>query len=356
MRGRKPALIMALLPVAGVLATAASSASAREPTVAAKNGRIAFRRYLDVAKTTSAIFTVASDGTGARQVTHPPRGIDDRRPDWSPNGAKIAFERKRPCPAGGPKNGLNNTCDLVYTTKQSGKGLRSLVACRFEATASAGKLPGDCVGVDDPAWSPDGSRIAFQYNLSDGAYSGSLNLNAGIWVVNANGTGLRQVTQRSPGTAWDFGPSWSPDGGKLAFVRADLRRQADAVFTVDVDGSGERQVTPWELNGGDRTDWSRDGEWILFRAERGDGSSNLYKVHPDGSGLVNLTNEGPTGYHYLSASFSPDGLRIATARTPGVGPEGAADVVTMNADGSGVRSVTKTRLWDSAADWGPRSR
>jgi Tol biopolymer transport system component len=84
----------------------------------------------------------------------------------------------------------------------------------------------------------------------------------------------------------------------------------------------------------------------------GDGSSNLYKAHPDGSGLTNLTNQGPDGYQYLSSGFSPDGTGIVSARTPGTGPEGAADVVVMNTDGSNVTPVTRTRLWDSGADWG----
>jgi dipeptidyl aminopeptidase/acylaminoacyl peptidase len=169
---------------------------------AAVNGRIAFRRYLDVGKTTSAIFGVNPDGTQERQVTHPPHGADDRRPDWSPGGARIAFERKLPCPAGGAKDGLENTCDLVYTVNRDGKGLKQLVACGFDANAA---FPGNCVGVDDPAWSPNGLQIAFQYNLVDHAYAGSEGVDGGIWVVAANGRGLRQVTQRTPGTAWDFG-------------------------------------------------------------------------------------------------------------------------------------------------------
>jgi Tol biopolymer transport system component len=146
-------------------------------------------------------------------------------------------------------------------------------------------------------------------------------------------------------------PSWSPDGRRLAFVRVDLQREADAIFTVHVDGTNETQLTPWELNGGDRTDWSRDGRWILFRAQAR-GSSNLYKVHPDGTELTDLTNQAADGYQYLSASFSPDGTRIVTSRTPGAGPEGAADLVVMSADGTGARRITKTRLWESGADWG----
>lgn len=341
-----------LLICAAVFAAAAfvDQTLAAHATAPADNGRIAFRRYLDIDKTTSAIFTVDPNGKRERQVTHPGQGVDDRRPDWSPNAARIAFERKLPCPAGGLKDGLNNTCDVVYTVKPDGTGLKRLVACGFHASAV---FPGNCVGVDDPAWSPDGSKLAFQYNLVDPAYTGSLGVNGGLWIVKANGTGLRQVTQRTPGSAWDFGVQWSPDGRKLAFVRADLVSGADAVFTVNVDGGGESQVTPWALGAGDRTDWSPDGQWLLFRVQSADGASNLYRAHSDGSGLTNLTNQSPDGYQYLSASFSPDGRMITTARTPGTGPEGAADVVVMNADGSQARAVMKTRLWESAADWGP---
>jgi Tol biopolymer transport system component len=345
-RWRLAPIILAALVGIGLIAAGAHA------TFSGKNGRIVFRRFLDVERTTSALFTVNPDGTKERQLTHPPAGVDDREPDWAPNGAKIAFERKLPCPAGGPKDGLNNTCDLVYTVKRNGKGLRSLVPCRFKVGSATGTPGTDCVGVDDPAWSRDGSRMAFQNNLVNAAYSGSLGVDAGIWIVRSNGTGLRQVTQRTPGTSWDWGPQWSPDGRTLAFVRTDLARDADAVFTANIDGTGEVQVTPWELGGGDHPDWSPDGRWLLFRVVAADGSSNVYKAHPDGTGLTNLTNEGADGHHYLSSSFSPNGMQITTARTPGNGPEGAADVVVMNADGSNIRSVTTSRLWDSGADWG----
>jgi dipeptidyl aminopeptidase/acylaminoacyl peptidase len=201
---KQPGRRSALLLVSAVAVTVAliGSAPPAQATAPGMSGRIAFRRYLDVAKTTSAIFTVNPDGTKARQVTHPPAGVDDRRPDWSPKGKRIAFERKLPCPAGGPKDGLNNTCDLVYTVKANGRGLKALAPCGFDASAP---YPANCVGEDDPAFSPDGAKIVFQYNLVDQAYAGSLGVDGGLWIVTANGTGLHQVTQRTPGSFWDSG-------------------------------------------------------------------------------------------------------------------------------------------------------
>jgi Tol biopolymer transport system component len=346
----------ALLIVSAICATATliGTETLAQATPPGKNGRIVFRRYLDVAKTRGALFTVNPDGSNAKQVTRPGPGVIDQEPDWSSTG-RLAFVRKVPCPAGGSRDGMNNTCDRVETVNANGKGIRSLVPCSFKVDpTSMSSQPGvDCVGVGDPAWSPDGSKLAFQYNLVDRSYTGSLNVDGGIWVVGADGSGLHQVTQRTPGTAWDFGPQWSPDGSKLVFYRADLKTQADAVFTASADGTGEFQVTPWELGAGDHPDWSPDGRWLLFRAQPRDGSSNVYRAHPDGTGLTNLTKQPANGRQYLSSSFSPDGAKIVTARTPGAGPEGAADLVVMNSNGSKAHAITKTRLWESAADWGP---
>src|SRR5919201_1947374 len=336
---RKSIAVLAMLATLGTAATAAWA------TAPGKNGQLVFRRYLDAGRTTGALFTANPDGSKVRQLTHPAKGVIDQQPDWSPNGKKLAFERKVPCPAGGPRNGLDNTCDLVYTVGRSGKALKALVPCDFAD---------HCHGVNSPAWSPDGTKLAFRYGFSNSEFVDSFNYSAGIWIVNARGGRLRQVTQLTPGSSFDSDPQWSPDGKRLVFVRDDLKEQASAVLTVGLDRTSLQQVTPWNLNGGDGPDWSPNVAWILFRAQPSDGSSNIYKVRPDGTGLTNLTKQPPNGLHYLSSSFSPDGLMIVTARTPGTGPNGAADVVVMNANGSHVRAVIKSPLWESAADWGPR--
>jgi TolB protein len=338
----------------GVLAVLTVLAAATTTTTWAitpvERGKIVFRRYLDAGRTTGALFTIRPDGTGVKQVTRPRRGVIDQYPDWSPNGQRLVFHRMVPCTPGGSRDGLDGTCDRIYTVRPDGKGLTPLVPCAFDASRP---YPDSCVGAHTPAWSADGSKIAFSYSLVNRDYVGSFNLQRAIWIVNADGTDRRQLTQLTPGTSWDGGPQWSPDGSKIVFTRADLARKQDAVFTVEVRSGELIQVTPWTLHAGGDPEWSPDGKWILLTTQPGDRATNVYKIRPDGTGLTNLTRHKRGGYHYLSSSFSPDGRRIVSARTPGAGPERAADLVVMNANGSKIRQITKTRVWESSVDWGP---
>ena len=340
---RKYIAVLALFAVLGTAATASSAIPSGE------NGQIVFRRYLDAGRTTGAIFTASPDGTRVRQVTRPARRVVDQYPDLSPDGETIVFHRMTPCPPEGPRNGIDRTCDLIYTVRTDGTRLEPLVPCSFDASRP---VPDSCVGAHTPAWSRDGLKIAFSYSIVNREHTASLSVNRGVWIVNADGTGRRQVTSLSPGPFWDDEPQWSPDGTRLVFTRVDLERKADAVFVVNVDGSGLRQLTPWALNAAGDPEWSPDGKWIILVTHPRDGSANVARVRPNGSGLINLTKQDAGGYHYLSSSFSPNGKLIVSARTPGAGKNGHADLVVMRANGTGIRPITKTALWESSVDWG----
>jgi TolB protein len=154
-----------------------------------------------------------------------------------------------------------------------------------------------------------------------------------------------------------FWPIWSPNGRQLVFEVQHFE-SADppnrrALFVVNVDGSGLRQLTPWSMNAGGRPDWSPDGKRILFRtvstSNRHHG--NLYTINPDGTGLRRLTNY-PAPKTLLNGSFSPDGKWIALSRfTDGPYPS----VYVMRADGRAVRRISSNvGIYD--LDWGPRLR
>ena len=123
-----------------------------------------------------------------------------------------------------------------------------------------------------PAWSPDGSRIA--YLTADGAIS----------VANADGTDARRLT--APPTSYtDERPSWSPDGGALAFARRQTFGNDPQLHVVDADGSNERQVTSTE--GASRfPSWSPDGTQIVFTH-----IGRLSVIGADGSGMRPLLEQ-----------------------------------------------------------------
>ena len=79
----------------------------------------------------------------------------------------------------------------------------------------------------DPAWSPDGRRIAFR-SIGIGR------VNSDLYVVNADGSGLRRLTRNAAKLRWF---AWSPDGRTIAFLRNG------EVYIVKADGSGERRLT-----------------------------------------------------------------------------------------------------------------
>jgi Tol biopolymer transport system component len=305
-----------LLAVATAIILAAA-AGASHATARGRNGRIAFRRWFDKDQSWGAIFTIRADGKGERQVTHPPRGTREDQPDWSPDGSLLVFTRSPP-----------NQPYAVYTVRPDGLGLR-----RLTPPCPKGTQPQKCDYVV-PAFSPDAKEIAFA--------GGS-----GIVVTDRNGR-HRKVVVRSRTEVDD--PQFSPDGKRLLFVQT-RSTACCAIFVVNVDGSGRRRVTPWSLAAGDNPDWSPDGKWILFRSDVPRvKQSQIYVIHPDGTGLTRLTLF-KRGTLVTSSSFSPDGKWIVFAAT-GVG--GQPDIYVMHADGTGMRPVTRTKLWDSAPDWGPR--
>jgi len=150
----------------------------------------------------------STDGSGARRLPYIPLTAV-----WSPDGRRIAFTRARgrtgpgPCCSAAPAD--------IYVMNADGSGTRKTHNAGYNA---------------EPAWSPDGRKIAFRSTRNGG--------NREIYVMNADGSNQRNLT-RNP--ARDGSPSWSPDGRRIAFVsNRDGRLEA---HVMNADGSGQRSLT-----------------------------------------------------------------------------------------------------------------
>jgi Tol biopolymer transport system component/uncharacterized protein YjdB/plastocyanin len=190
------------------------------------------------------------------------------------------------------------------------------------------RIVDDPVGANSPAWSPDGTRIAFA-SYRDG-YSH-------IYVVNADGTGITGLTN---GAAWDTDPAWSPDGTRIAFDRDP--DATSEIYVMNADGSGISRLTNHPANDGDPA-WSPDGTRIAFASTRDDddgSESHIYVMNADGSGVTRLTTD-PRGDG--SPSWSPDGTRIAFGG-------GDSHLYVMNDDGSGLYRIDGG---EGGASWSP---
>ena len=171
----------------------------------------------------------------------------------------------------------------------------------------------------EPSWSPDGTRIAFASNQSGGTE---------VWVMNADGSGQTNISN-SPDR--DEQPSWSPDGTRIAFT--SIRDDNAEIYVMDADGSGQTNITNNPSFDGSPS-WSPDGTRIAFVSDR-DGKYEVYVMNAAGTGQTRLTNN-PSFEVY--PSWSPDGTRIAFASNR----DGNSEVFVMNADGTGQTRVTTT--------------
>jgi TolB protein len=385
------ALVMALMMVAMAFPAFAGGADDNEENDnesanggATRNGQIAFRRNLDVdvKQENDVLFTMNPDGTHVSQITHPPKGWQDENPEWSPDGTKVTFYRRR----------LDGAMSRIMVLNLKTGHTREVTHCgpdqgwtKEHPPPSSGHY---CVWDIDPAFSPDGQSIAFSRIVGPDKRCCGF---TGIFIVGLDGSDPHQVTNVDPklpnAKFGDLGPAFSPDGKMLVFDRVRHNKKAPklvklgeeepyyhAVFIQSLNSSGSpedaHQITPWKMNCQSHPEFSPDGELVLFRCapkgDEGEGPSNLYWVHPDGTHLHALTHEEDANKQYGDSSFSPSFHKgegwIAVGRTnTGYGASDAdsyPDVFRLLIDdGDVVRSVdlTKSVAWDSLPGWGTHS-
>ncbi len=192
-----------------------------------------------------------------------------------------------------------------------------------------------------PAWSPDGKRIAFVSDRNgDVEVWPGTHLNTEIFVMNADGTGVEQVTFDALSKSAQ-GPAWSPDGSSIAFSRKETK----GIFVVELSSKEMRRASEdrWAWS----PSWSPDGRSIAHVG----GGGTVWVMAVDGGQVLQLTfgdefwDEHP--------SWSPDGTRIVFSR---VGNEDSGmnyDLYLIPAGGGDEESITDHPNLDMQPCWAP---
>ena len=302
-----------LLLVAAATATIGAAAQAGSHAAASED-RIAFVRF-STRVGHPRIYTVGTDGRAIRAVRLPVAAAEG--PAWSPDGRSLAFIGGR----NRPNEAHVQVEDELYVARADGSRARRLTARRTHESA--------------PAWSRDGTRLAF-------VRSAGSRRTSSLWVIGANGRGARRLTSG----AIDIQPSWSRSG-QIAFLRIDPRTFQSAIWLVRPNGRGLRRLRT-RLPNVTRPVWSpvasrlllTDGKMLMVVNADGSKRRTIAKLAADARG--NRVDPEP--------AWSPDGSQVVfkESRTR---TTGRADLWIVNADGTGRRRLTTSPGVDSDPHW-----
>jgi Tol biopolymer transport system component len=321
-RGARAALALAFVGLFAALAAVfAFPAHAKLPGL---NGMIVFTRT-DFNAQTDNTYIVNPDGSHLQALLP---GIHTSGAHWSPDGSKLALlDEDTPCPP--------CSASTIILNPDTGK---------YRVLAPPA-LPDTSFGCS--LWSPDASRFACA-----GESDNNPSVNGVYTIRTKDGGGLTRITDAGGGGLMDIPIDYSPDGKQLVFGRVSFQDHScingSGLFVVNVDGSGLHRITP---NGfcDDDGSWSPDGSEIAFASGPCCAPSNIWIVHPNGTGLMQLPIKAPRG-GFGDISWSPDGSKLAFIFGGPSTPEG---IFTANADGTDLQPVTNSPVFDHEADWGP---
>jgi Tol biopolymer transport system component len=289
-----------------LLVAAAAAASSQTPLIR----KIAFT----YGATSSVIAIINEDGSGQTRLTS--EGFNDRNPSWSPDGREIVFQSNRYA-------GRSN----IFRMNIDGSGLVPLTDFTLPFSST------------DPSWSPDGTKIVFVSDRGGARRSE-------IWVMNADGTNLVQLTTNiqfgsdinGPFYSLDLEPSWSPDGSKIVFRSNRDGASNPEIYSMNANGSNLTRLTNNAAEDSGPA-WAPDGQHIAF-SSRGGGRFGIYLIDTSGGDDHLITPSGN------DPSWSPDGSKIVFNDLDPQ-PNNAFALYLINSDGSNRHRLTNNGSIDS---------
>ncbi|MEO6154457.1 MAG: S9 family peptidase, partial [Thermomonas sp.] len=202
------------------------------------------------------------------------------------------------------------------------------------ATLLSGDLQGDIPSkpfgdLSDFAWSADGSKVAMSVRNADRSEPWSTNFD--IWLVNADGSGARNLTAANK--AWDSGPVFSADGKTLyyrAMKRPGFEADRFALMAMDLASGKSREIAPKWDRSADGITLSADGQSIYTTASDM-GQHPLFNVRIDNGEATRIVGDGNV------SSFAIGGPTLAFSRNS---MQSGDQVFAAQADGQAQRAIT----------------
>lgn len=284
------------------------------------------------------IWVMDSDGRNRIQLTEPSQPDVDASgstsPDWSPDGSFIAFA------SSGEPSGDERDLD-IWVMRADGSERR--------------RLTNDDVHDGTPVWSPDGSRLAFAHTPE----LGTEDADGVIVVMDANGRGRIEITRHpeTPDVIFDSQPAWSPDGSIIAFSRATFTSDGQArtaIYTIEPTGAGEHLL----VDDATELSWSPEGSRIVFTSFRDRNgetcfhecspSGEIYVAKAEGTGLRRLTVSQANDH---APAWASDGQLIAFVSDRSNRAEHENEIYVIAPDGSGLQRLTTNDVWDLEPAW-----